>query len=430
MTPDFVSLARGTQKSQGLLDLCLVSVPHPIGMISKEEVYAKVDKAFDDIVKAATTWQASKENAPKQADPYPAKRIKFTGTYADVNKMFEKRKWSLGLPIVPPTADKVADMLKATKRDPAEVLWVVPPRNGMLTVELVATLGVMAGARPEHMPLLLATAEAMADPAAAWRGTSTTTAPTVPVLFISGPVVEQMKLNCSTGTSGPLNEATNALGYFINLVGDVVGGSVAPALDKSAHGSSADFVAEIYVENAKANPWKTTFAQEEGAKEGESVVSLFTCYPGNGNIDHNNRTGQGLLNTLALGSLATPAGIGSCFADYEKPYIPANSIVMNMLVLCPEHAATIAKDFPTMEGVQNYLQKAAVMPMKYYAPERCVPPAEMNATPDTFLPRFTNPKSFRIFVTGGPGKQSWIWAPFTQVLRPVSKVIRELPVSK
>lgn len=430
MTPDFVSLARGTQKSQGLLDLCLVSVPHPIGMISKEEVYAKIDKAFDDIVKAALQWQPSRENAPEQAAAYPAKHLKFTGTYADVNSLFEKRKWSLGLPIVPPTPEKVADMLKATKRDPAEELWIVPPRNGILTVELVATLGVMAGAKPEHMPLLLATAEAMADPASSWRGTSTTTAPTVPVLFISGPVVEQMKLNCDTGTSGPLNEVTNALGYFINLAGDVVGGSVAPSLDKSAHGSSADFVAQIYVENAKANPWKTTFAREEGAGDGESIVSLFTCYPGNGNIDHNNLTGRGLLNTFALGSLATPAGIGSCFADYDKPYVPANSIVMNMLVLCPEHAATIAKDFPTLEGVQKYLQQAAAMPLKFYSPERCVPPTELQATPDTILPRFTNPKSFRIFVSGGPGKQSWIWAPFTQVLRPVSKVIHELPSNR
>ncbi|MBR3880912.1 MAG: thiol-disulfide oxidoreductase [Mailhella sp.] len=399
-------------------------------MISKEEVNAKVDAAFDNIVKAALEWKPSKENAAVQAAPYPAKKFKFTGTYADVNKMFERRKWSLGLPIIPPTVDKVQAMLAATKRDPGEVLWVVPPRNGMLTVELVATLGVMAGAQPEHMPLLLATAEAMADPDSAWRGTSTTTAPTVPVLLISGPVVEQFKLNYGTGTSGPLNPVTNALGYFINLVGDVVGGSVVPNLDKSAHGSPGDFVAHVYVENAKANPWKTTFAAEEGAKPEESVVSLFTCYPGNGNIDHNNRTGSGLLDTFALGTLASPIGIGSCFADYNKPYIPSNSIVMSLLVLCPEHAATIAKDFPTIESAQNYLLESAKMPFRFYAPERCVPPAELNAGPDTMLPRFVNPKSFRVFVSGGPGKQSWVWGPFTQVLRPVTKVIKELPAAK
>ena len=150
--------------------MCFVTVPHPLGMISKEEVNAKVDAAFDDIVKAATAWTPSKEKQDAQVKPYPAKRFKFSGTYADVNDMFQKRKWSLSLPIVPPTVDKVAAMLKGTKRNPAEVLWVVPPRQGMLTVELVAALGVMAGAKPEHMPLLIATVEAMAAAGRPFQG--------------------------------------------------------------------------------------------------------------------------------------------------------------------------------------------------------------------------------------------------------------------
>ena len=121
-----------------------------------------------------------KEKEAAQESPYPAKTFKFTGTYADVNKLFAKRGWSLSLPIIPPTVDRVREMLKGTKRAPSEVLWVVPPRQGMLTVELVAVLGVMAGAQPEHMPLLLATIDAMKAPGAAWRGTIPTTAPTSP----------------------------------------------------------------------------------------------------------------------------------------------------------------------------------------------------------------------------------------------------------
>ena len=236
VTDQFVTLARGTQKSQGLTDMCFVTVPHPIGMLPKEQVDAKVDAAFGDIVKAATQWQPVKEKEAAQESPYPAKTFKFTGTYADVNKLFAKRKWSLSLPIIPPTVDRVREMLKGTKHAPSEVLWVVPPRQGMLTVELVAVLGVMAGAQPEHMPLLLATIDAMKAPEAAWRGTSTTTAPTSPLIVISGPIVEKLKLNAGTGTAGGENPVTNALGYFVNLVGDVVGGSVPkgffPAVEK------------------------------------------------------------------------------------------------------------------------------------------------------------------------------------------------------
>ena len=297
--------------------MCFVTVPHPLGMISKEEVNAKVDAAFDDIVKAATAWTPAKEKQDAQVKPYPAKRFKFSGTYADVNDMFQKRKWSLSLPIVPPTVDKVAAMLKGTKRDPAEVLWVVPPRQGMLTVELVAALGVMAGAKPEHMPLLIATVEAMAEPDAAWRGPTTTTAATVPVFFISGPIIEKLKLNPGTGTAGGENPVTNALGYFVNLVGDVVGGSVPPNFDKSTHGSSADLVAMVFTENAKENPWKTTYAEEAGFKPSDSIVTHFSAYLGNANIDHDSKTGQRLLTTLSTGLLGSRSS--SCAPSTRRP---------------------------------------------------------------------------------------------------------------
>ena len=79
-TTDFITLARGTQKSQGLTDMSFVVVPHPIGMLPKEEVWAKVDKAFPDIIKAAVEWQPTKEKAEKQQAAYPAKTFKFTGT--------------------------------------------------------------------------------------------------------------------------------------------------------------------------------------------------------------------------------------------------------------------------------------------------------------------------------------------------------------
>lgn len=317
--------------------MCFVTVPHPLGMISKEEVNAKVDAAFDDIVKAATAWTPSKEKQDAQVKPYPAKRFKFSGTYADVNDMFQKRKWSLSLPIVPPTVDKVAAMLKGTKRNPAEVLWVVPPRQGMLTVELVAALGVMAGAKPEHMPLLIATVEAMADPVAAWRGPTTTTAATVPVFFISGPIIEKLKLNPGTGTAGGENPVTNALGYFVNLVGDVVGGSVPPNFDKSTHGSSADLVAMVFTENAKENPWKTTYAEEAGFKPSDSIVTHFSAYLGNANIDHDSKTGQRLLTTLSTGLLGSASGLASCLADYDATYAINNKVSFAFIVLCPEH---------------------------------------------------------------------------------------------
>lgn len=405
-----------------MTDLCFVVVDHPIGMLSKEEVWAKVDKAFPDIVKAAVSWKPNKDNAVAQAAPYPAKTMSIQGTYADVNDMFLKRKWSVGLPIVPPTKEKVAAMLKGTQRKPGEVLWVVPPRQGMLTVELVAALGVMAGSQPEHMPLLLATVDVMRQDATCWRGTTTTTASTYPMFVISGPIIEKLGLNYGTGTAGGGNPVTNSLGHFVNLVGDVVGGSVFPDLDKSTHGSSADLVATIFVENAKANPWKLTLAEQQGFKPTDSVITISTSYPPNSNVDHGSTTGKGLLDSLAAGIAGTASGVGSCLADYGSSDTTwANNITYIVMVLGPEHAATIAKDYPNFADVQKYLVQEAKLPYKAYPYGSCkLTDAYKNAGPDTMIPRFRKPESIKMVVSGGAGKQSQLWAPFPQLVRPVS----------
>lgn len=415
--------------------MCFVTVPHPLGMISKEEVNAKVDAAFDDIVKAATAWTPSKEKQDAQVKPYPAKRFKFSGTYADVNDMFQKRKWSLSLPIVPPTVDKVAAMLKGTKRNPAEVLWVVPPRQGMLTVELVAALGVMAGAKPEHMPLLIATVEAMADPVAAWRGPTTTTAATVPVFFISGPIIEKLKLNPGTGTAGGENPVTNALGYFVNLVGDVVGGSVPPNFDKSTQGSSFDLVANVICENAKETPWDKTFAEEQGFTRNDSVVTISTSYLANANIDHDSVASEDLLNTFSAGIAGSASGIASCLtvtvpdekSPYNKPLSAwSNSVSYAVLVISPEHAATMYRDMKSKDAIRDYLVKNTVLPYKFYTKATCVPPEAFGPyDANTLIPRFTQRESIKMIVSGGPGKQSQFWVPFPQVLKPVSAKIAE-----
>ena len=415
--------------------MCFVTVPHPLGMISKEEVNAKVDAAFDDIVKAATAWTPSKEKQDAQVKPYPAKRFKFSGTYADVNDMFQKRKWSLSLPIVPPTVDKVAAMLKGTKRNPAEVLWVVPPRQGMLTVELVAALGVMAGAKPEHMPLLIATVEAMADPVAAWRGPTTTTAATVPVFFISGPIIEKLKLNPGTGTAGGENPVTNALGYFGNLVGDVVGGSVPPNFDKSTQGSSFDLVANVICENAKETPWDKTFAEEQGFTRDDSVVTISTSYLANANIDHDSVASEDLLNTFSAGIAGSASGIASCLtvtvpdekSPYNKPLSAwSNSVSYAVLVISPEHAATMYRDMKSKDAIRDYLVKNTVLPYKFYTKATCVPPEAFGPyDANTLIPRFTQRESIKMIVSGGPGKQSQFWVPFPQVLKPVSAKIAE-----
>ena len=216
------------------------------------------------------------------------------------------------------------------------------------------------------------------------------------------------------------------LGYFVNLVGDVVGGSVPPNFDKSTHGSSADLVAMVFTENAKENPWKTTYAEEAGFKPGDSIVTHFSAYLGNANIDHDSKTGQRLLTTLSTGLLGSASGLASCLADYDASYAINNKVSFAFIVLCPEHAATIAKDFPDQRAARDFMRETAAMPYKFYSQETCVPGKDFGPYDEnTFIPRFKKTESIKFFVSGGPGKQSQIWVPFPQVFKPVSKKIAE-----
>jgi len=130
VTNQFLSLAKSTVKSTGLSEMAFVEVEHPLGMIPLDEVRAKAEKAFPEIINKAIKWQPAAVVTAAPRKPYPAERIKFRGTYTSLNQMFAERGWSLGLPIMSPTEEAVKAMLKGTKHDPAEVVWVVPPRQG------------------------------------------------------------------------------------------------------------------------------------------------------------------------------------------------------------------------------------------------------------------------------------------------------------
>ena len=408
-------------ESIGLADMAFVEVPHPMGMVSMQEIRAKADQAFPEILKAATQWKPSRTEIPGLGKPpYPAERVKFRGTYESLNRMFQEKKWSLSLPVIPPTPEAVAAMLKGTARQPGEVVWIVPPRMGQLTVELVATIGVMAGCKPEHMPVLLAIVKAISNPDYDWRGSSTTTAPTTPVIIINGPIVNELGVGYSTGALGGEQPVNIALGYFINLVGDIVGGSIPPDPDKSTLGSRGDLVALVLGENEKQNPWKQSYAVEHGFKPTDNVVTAFSAYMGTNNTDHTSVKGAQLLNTLSLGAASVACGITSCFTKYEKPYAIDNRVKFVFLFLAPEHADTIYKDFPTKRAAQEYVVKKAVAPYWSYAPEICTVPKEFGPYDEnTLIPRFTAPEQVHIVVSGGPGKQSQVWPPFTTVMRPV-----------
>src|SRR4030066_1209332 len=122
---EFVGLAKDTAIGQGAADVSFVIVPHPMGMIPLAEIKKKAENTFPEVLKALTEWKPTAK-LPPMKPPYPAGRLKFIGTIQDVNETFFATGMSLGLPIIPPTPERVEKMLKGTSRKPDEILGFVP----------------------------------------------------------------------------------------------------------------------------------------------------------------------------------------------------------------------------------------------------------------------------------------------------------------
>jgi len=417
-TTEFVGLAKDTALSQGVADQCFVVVPHPMGMIPPEEIKKKAEAAFPEILKVATGWQPT-ARLPAAKPSYPAERLTFTGTTAELNGIFSKKGWSLGLPVNPPTPERVAEMLRGTSRPPDGVLGQVPPRMGTLTVEMVAVHAAMAGCRPEYMPLLLAATEAMLDPKANWRGAATTTGTAGALFIVNGPVIKEIGIASGQGAAGKMHHANASIGYAINLIASIVGGSKPPSPDKSTLGAPSDFVCWLFGENEDALPqgWEPLHAAL-GFRRSDSVVTFMGIYPPIDNIDHWSVTPDEHVNWWA--HLVTPlTGIGGpCWvSQMEQVFI---------IGMGPEHAQLVAGAGWSQERFKKAFWEKVRIPFSAW-PKGC-PNTEVMiekigpVKPDTLIPVTLKPELFQTVIAGGAGKHSHYFAPFPGCF-PVSRIV-------
>ncbi len=419
-TTEFVDLAGDTALSQGVADGCFVTVPHPMGMIPLADIKEKAEKAFPHILKAATEWKPV-DKLPPLKPVYPAERLELKGTVEDINRHFYASGFSLGLPVIPPTPKGVAAMLKGTNRRPDEVLGMVPPRMGALTVELVAIHAVMAGCKPEYMPVLIAALEGLLDPNANWRGVTTTTATTSFLVIVNGPIVDEIGIASRQGAAGSSHHANASIGYAINLIAEVVGGSRPPSPDKSTLGGPADFVCWIFGENEDALPkgWEP-FHVDRGFKRGDNVVTVMGIYPPVDNIDHWSVTPEEHINWW--GHLVTPLlsiGGPAWITQMDQPHIVG---------LGPEHAQLLAgAGWDKYQFRKAFWEKARI-------PLSAWPKGSPNmdllvkrfgpVTPETLIPLTFKPEDFLIVIAGGSGKHSHFFPPFPGCF-PVSRLVRK-----
>jgi hypothetical protein len=189
----------------------------------------------------------------------------------EVNRLFEARGWTDGLPVVPPTLTRVEAMCAASARAPAEVLGEVEPLRGEATVEKVAANAVMAGCRPEHFPVVLAAVEAVLDPAFNMRGVQTTDENVAPLLIVSGPLAAQLGINSGFGALGPGWRANATIGRAVRLVMLNLGGGWPGAVSLAGLGQPGRYT--LCLAEREDSPWPPLHV-ELGYRPEQSTVTV------------------------------------------------------------------------------------------------------------------------------------------------------------
>jgi hypothetical protein len=194
------------------------------------------------------------------------------GALEDAFEALHDRGLTDGLPVVPPTPERVVAMLAGTSRDPQDVVGLVPPYDGNATVEKVAINAVMAGATPECLPVILAAVEAACQEEFALHGLLATTHPAGPTIVVSGPLADEIDMNSQGNALGQGNRANLTIGRALALVVRNVGGGRPGVEDRAAHGQMGK-LASCFAERLHDSPWEG-LAQARGVPASETGVTL------------------------------------------------------------------------------------------------------------------------------------------------------------
>lgn len=238
--------------------------------------------------------------------------------------MFE-RGWSDGLPVVPPTEERVLRMLSGTSRDPKEVIGLCPPNLIPATVEKIAINAVMAGCKPEYLPVVLAAVEAILDPAFTMHGVLATTMFVGPVLVVNGPIRRQIGMNAKGNALGQGNRANATIGRAVQLVVRNIGGGRPREVDRATLGNPGKYT-YCFAEDEEGSCWEP-LSTDFGIPRGTSAVTVFAGFGLQGIVDQKSRTPESLARSMA----------GSLKAIHNPKLYPACDA---MMVVCPEHERT------------------------------------------------------------------------------------------
>ncbi len=327
-------------------------------------------------------------------------------------EFFHAMRWSDGLPIVPPTRERVERMLSCTTRKPDEVVANVAPGFGAATVERIAINAVMAGCRTDYLPLLIAATQAVTVKEFNLQGIQATTNPVAVWLVVNGPIAEQLGVNSGMNCLGQGTVANATLGRALRLILQNLGGAVPGEMDRATHGMPGKF-SFCCAENEAQSPWESLHV-ERGYQCEQSTVTVIGA-AGTHNMNTHAKDADDLIRVIA-DTMAFPTS-----NDYwinGEPWI----------VVSPEHAEVLHAGGLSKADVKRRLWEASKMRARRMAKmelarTQTARAAELGPiTEETLLPISGSPDGIGIVVAGGPGTHSVYVASFGDT-RAVTQVV-------
>ena len=380
-----------------------------IGMLcgSQEEVEAKtkISNMHEQLPRASNGLL--KIDAPTDAPQHQSDcpEVSLEAVY----DQFEKNSIGDGLPVIPPTEERVARMMRFCPVEPDHVFGSgIGPTGSPITARHLAINAVMSGCKPEYMSVLATAMTALCDPAYNLFQSITTSHPGGNLILISGPIAAQLGINSGQGCLGPGIRANATIGRAVNLTLRNTCRVMTGFSDLACLSSPAEY-SYCFAENAEKSPW-ATINEERYGPETTTVGVLIAEAPHN-IVDFASRTGEELLETVS--DCCTSLGSNNA-------YLPGPLIV----VLTPDHAQLLVKDGYDKNSIREYLHNNIGNQTRRLVGRGIVGIGPKDATSGPFLKATRSPQDIEVVVAGGKGGHSCAIIPWSLhsefVVKPMS----------
>jgi len=431
VTDNFIRDAKSGAEDVGMPMLRMTALPadeYYKNRYSVDDVKGVAAAAVDGIIEGLTRPLSEEEGSTKAKEPESARTIKITAeTYEAAverfNQIFVDNHWGSGLPLLPPTAERVKWMLSGTTRSPDEAIGTVAPKNGRATVEKIAINAVMAGAKPEYLPVIIAAVEALTDKRFDLLHVMASTGSFTLQIVVNGPITEEIGMNSGIGLIGYGFRANSTIGHAVRLCLINLGLLWPAENDMALIGRPSSDTFYIFAENERYNPWGP-FHVSLGYKKEDSCVTVMTVggyassavgltvFGGGAVIPWK---AQELLDNIVKTIMAGRGTIPMWKAGTAIP-----SPEKHFLVLHPEFAMELARLGYTRRTLQQYLYDRASIRYEDLSekeiasfkrrlaakeiPEDRVAVFEGSLKPGGKVPMLLRPEDCVVFVAGGiPG---------------------------